>query len=45
MQDYIVHFTDGTQMTITAATIADVYALCYDMGIDANEIASVARDE
>lgn len=41
MQDYIVRFTDGTQMTVCAANIADVYAFVYQMGIDYEEIASV----
>lgn len=43
MQDYIVRFTDGTQMTVCAATIADVYAFVYDMGIEYDEIASVTE--
>lgn len=44
MADYIVRFTDGSEMTVCAACIADVYALCYDMGISAAEIVSVALD-
>lgn len=44
MQDYVVHFTDGTQMTVCAKNIADVYAFCYDMGIGREEITAVALD-
>lgn len=45
MQDYVVRFTDDSQMTVTAACIADVYAFCYQMGIDRAEIVSVALDQ